>query len=157
MHLQMDIVLQSATRDSRFCRSIAAVGWISALCCCCCVGCRNSTHQLETAPVSGKVVLDGKVLDQGTIVFISPRGRTSTGEIGADGTFTLSTYVEGDGAIVGENRVAVFVGTSSELENALPVKSPVPARYGSVTTSGLSFEVKPGQANEFVVELTSRP
>jgi hypothetical protein len=130
--------------------------WLIVLNCCWLAGCGSRSYELETAPVTGNVTVDGKMLDRGTIVFVSPRGRTSSGEISSDGTFKLSTYSVDDGAIVGENKVAVFVGTSSELDNPPTVKSPIPERYSSASTSGLSFEVKARTTNEFSIALKNQ-
>jgi hypothetical protein len=99
----------------------------------------------------GTVTLDGKPLDKGTILFVPSRGRASSGEIRSDGTFTLSTYGVDDGAIVGDNKVAVFIAMDSEQEGEHA--SPIPQRYASPSTSGLTFKVKPDQANDFLVIL----
>lgn len=134
-----------------------ALWLILVLNCCWIAGC-SGAHELETAPVTGTVTLDGKAIDKGTIVFAASRGRAAAGEIRGDGTFTLSTYGVDDGAIVGENKVAVFIATSNENEdeNAPAIKSPIPERYASPSTSGLSIEVKAGESNEFVVALKSK-
>src|SRR5690606_587041 len=68
--------------------------------------------EFSTAPVSGKVVMNGQPVTEGNITF-SPiaegnselSGKPASGDIGSDGTFTLSTYGENDGAVVGKHRV----------------------------------------------------
>src|SRR4051794_24814243 len=71
-------------------------------------GCGHS-GELETATVSGVVRLDGKPITTGTVTFVPQHGRAATGSIRNDGTFVLSTYGSGDGAIVGKNKAAIWV------------------------------------------------
>jgi hypothetical protein len=133
------------------------------------LGC-GGANQLETAPVSGRVTLDGKPLERGTVTFLPERGRVATGEIQTDGTFTLGTYSERDGAIVGRHRVAVVVvdqaaaealaaaapaSDTDIVEADAPLPLATPAHYADPGNSGLTFEVKAGESNEAVFELTS--
>jgi hypothetical protein len=59
------------------------------------------------ATVSGKVTYDGKPLSQGTIMFYPEVGRAAVGQIGSDGSYTLTTFQPGDGALVGPHRVVI--------------------------------------------------
>lgn len=118
-------------------------------------GC-GSSYQLETAPVSGRVTLDGKPVGPCTIVFTPPQGRAASGPVNPDGTFTLSTYDAGDGAIVGTHRVAVFIATSDETDSPSEKPTLIPEHYATPASSGLVYEVQPGQSNEFHVELTRK-
>jgi len=126
-------------------------------------GCSGKQQQLETAPVSGIVTLDGKVVTQGSVIFTPPQGWPAKGELDAEGRFTLSTYKQGDGAIVGGHAVAVIaesgVDPSEHFERPppAPVKWLIPERYGSRTTSGLTAEVKSGEPNEVTLELFTDP
>ena len=49
--------------------------------------------------VTGKVTYNGQPLKKGTIVFVptDPEGRGATGDIGEDGTYTLTTQVPARG------------------------------------------------------------
>jgi hypothetical protein len=67
----------------------------------------------------------------------------------ADGSFTLSTYVAGDGAPAGQYVVTV----TRETEYGKPDRNSLPAKYAKPTTSGLTAQVKSG-TNEIVLELT---
>lgn len=66
------------------------------------------------APVEGVVTLDGKPVTSGYVSF-DPideagdafPGKSGVGAIGKDGRYQLSTYEQGDGAIVGRHRVSV--------------------------------------------------
>lgn len=67
---------------------------------------------METASVSGTVTKDGKPVSGGTITF-APKGeegkasgKPATGEVQSDGTYTLTTYDDGDGAVIGTHEVS---------------------------------------------------
>ncbi len=115
--------------------------------------------RLETAPVTGTVRLDGKPLHRGTVIFTPELGRAATGEIQPDGSYRLSTYKSGDGALVGRHRVAVIA-----RDDPPPAKGPmseevgpslIPEFYSDFVRSGLSFEVKSGKKNVYDIELSS--
>lgn len=127
-------------------------------------------HDLETARVTGTITLDGKPLPHGTITFTPKKGRSAIGTIQADGSFTLSTYekVKGDGAIIGMHRVAVICEEEVAQEkspsqgldaNLLPraTRSLIPKIYSGHATSGLTFEVKSGEANVANFQLSGKP
>src|SRR6185436_5848393 len=58
-------------------------------------------------PVSGTVLIDGKPLTFGSIMFINDTTRPAGSGIDADGRFTLSCYEASDGAIKGHHRVKI--------------------------------------------------
>ena len=125
-------------------------------------GCQS--NELEVARVRGVVTLDGIPLEGGTVLFTPQRGRSANGTIGADGSFTLTTYGNGDGAIVGVHQVAVFAGAPRRVDRPIDADVPeqnerllVPQRYRDPHRSGLTFEVKSGELNEFELKLTSEP
>ena len=70
-----------------------------------CAGCGSG--QPETAPVEGTVRLSGEPVTSGRVTFYPEQGRPATGHIGADGTYTLTTFDEGDGALLGKHRVTI--------------------------------------------------
>ena len=61
----------------------------------------------ETAPVAGKVTYKGQPVTQGTVTFYPADGRSSIGKIKQDGTYTMTTFAAGDGALLGEHRVTI--------------------------------------------------
>jgi hypothetical protein len=61
----------------------------------------------EVAKVTGKVTYDGKPVTGGKIMFYPESGRMALGEIGPDGTYALTTFKPGDGALVGSHRIAI--------------------------------------------------
>jgi hypothetical protein len=119
-------------------------------------GCGRTGDHL-TAPVSGTVTLDGKSLTGGTITFFPEQGKMASGRIQPDGTFTLTTYQSGDGAITGKCRaaIAVLVGGGEENEDKPVERSALPRKYSSPETSGLEYEVTANGPNNFQLELKS--
>jgi hypothetical protein len=116
--------------------------------------------------VHGVVRIDGKPLATGTVRFVPDAGRAASGQIQSDGTYSLGTYGKADGALIGTHRVAIIAYQKAEVaeSNTRPadvtavnpnVKPLVPARYMAVGTSGLTFEVKPGD-NPKDFDLTSK-
>jgi hypothetical protein len=76
------------------------------------------------------------------------------GQVGADGSFRLTTYRFGDGAPAGKYTVSVFWGQPSKGGDQYD-RILVPARYLKPETSGLSAEV-PTQATELQPFLLKR-
>ena len=104
-----------------------------------CAGCgqgATNAAPIATVPVKGTVRYKGQPLTRGIIKFEPDAGREAHGEIKPDGTFTLSTYGSGDGAVPGSHRVAV-----TGAGKALPLK------YGGYASSGIEVEVKPDRAD----------
>lgn len=116
---------------------------------------------METANVSGVVKLDGKPLSLGLVIFTPELGRAATGPIQADGSYTLGTYKPGDGALVGKHCVTVLAreesagGTAGSPLVHRGGKSLIPLLYGDSAKSPLRYEVKPGQANVYSIDLSS--
>jgi hypothetical protein len=111
---------------------------------------------LETAPVSGKVTFKGKAIPNGTVMFVPSEGPAATGEISSDGSYRLTTYTTGDGAVLGKHKVSITA--LADMGDALPEqRSPTPPsllpnKYLSHETSGLTAEVVKGN-NEVNFEL----
>jgi hypothetical protein len=118
------------------------------------LGCGKPSYQLETAPVTGTVTLDGQPLPSGYVTLVTSHGRMSSGTIQADGTFALSTYKHGDGGRVGTHPVIVTPVPPDQATSGKRV--PVPDRYTKAGTSGWTFEVKPGEDNVLKLEMTTK-
>ena len=89
-------------------------------------------------PVSGTVLIDGKPLAGGSIMFVHPESRSSGSAIDANGHFQLTCYVPGDGAILGKHHVKVTACESlSERSN----RWLAPKKYADPNSSGLEVEV----------------
>lgn len=128
-------------------------------------GCGRGSN---TAPVSGLVTLDGKPIAGAAVLFMPVEGgvpgRAATKD---DGTFSLTTFKDDDGALVGRHRVAVSKvettgaapgpdGASGKLDGRqIRTTWLTPERYGTPTTSGLEATVERGSKNAFDFRLTS--
>src|SRR4051794_29707498 len=111
-----------------------------------CPGCDSESQGQfigSTVPVRGMVLYKGKPLTQGEILFEPDSGgREAHGNIQTDGTFELTTYKAGDGAVPGTHRVAVS-GTSK--------KDAVPLRYKNPSSSRTEVEVGEGKG-EYTID-----
>ncbi|RLT12128.1 MAG: carboxypeptidase regulatory-like domain-containing protein [Planctomycetota bacterium] len=107
-----------------------------------CGGEKNQAVERTAAvPVKGKVSLKGKPMTQGSISFEPiDGGREAHGTIGADGTFSLSTFKADDGAIRGSHRIAVKASGGGK-------KDLVPLKYQSYSSSGIEIEVSDGKTD----------
>lgn len=121
-----------------------------------CSGCGSGKPPV--APVSGKVVYQGKPLRFGYVFFHPEAGTQGRGAIQPDGTFTLTTYLDNDGAQIAKHKVRV---TSFEVQDPAgdpkrfaggTGKSLIPEKYTSLVTTDLSKEVAAGP-NTFEIVL----
>ena len=107
-------------------------------------GCGDSPGRVgPTYEVTGQVLLkDGKPLKAGRVTFLAADDLSppASGAIGADGRFTLTTKVEGDGAVPGQYKIRVEPATSVVKNGA--TKPPFPAKYVDADSSGLAATVK---------------
>lgn len=118
------------------------------------LGC--SAEQFETAAVSGTVTSDGTPVTLGTIIFnpIAKGGNTMVGKSATgyieNGEFTLNTYDNGDGAVIGEHSIIV-TGKETPPENADEVEWGSAPNWGSTKAT---FTVVAGADNNFEIKLT---
>lgn len=63
----------------------------------------------KTYTVKGKVTLNGQPLPDADVIFLplTEGSRQATGRTAEDGSFTLSTFGDGDGAMAGEYKITV--------------------------------------------------
>ena len=82
---------------------------------------------------------------------------TARSVIDLDGTFTLSTYDPGDGAVAGKHRVAIIPPMNMAVDRD-EVRAPrvIHPRYADIDESGLEFEVKSEEPNEFEIKVSRR-
>lgn len=121
---------------------------------------------LPTHPVNVTVTYNGDFVDGATVTFISQDGESvaAYGRTDSSGVAQMKTYVEGDGAVVGQHKVLISKmettgggpheadspeeydapELSEETEVAM-VKYLVPQKYGSPATSELTAEVTSGK------------
>jgi hypothetical protein len=119
-------------------------------------------QNMPTYPVQGKVVFpDGKPLNQGWVSFRCldvERPPSSKGQIQPDGTFVLTTFQQGDGAIEGRHQVLINVPISPERDDykgGPPPAPPIDGKYANYNTSGLEFTVSTDpEKNKFELQVT---
>lgn len=138
----------------------ARLAALAAACLAVATGCDS---QAPTAPATGLVRFDGEPLKFGSVMFQPVAGgQPARGEIGADGTFVLSTFAPEDGAIVGEHRVRVMCNTL-QRDGATTVSGNdasagqllIPRKYTQLSSSGLFATVAEGENPPFEFDLTS--
>ena len=133
-------------------------------------GCSKDDGLPDTVPVLGTVTYQGQPVAGAVVTFLVD-GNTppATGTTGPDGAFELTTFKNGDGAVPGSYTVSISKFETTGLDpsaddsmeaaaaraNAPPPKthSLLPEKYADAGRSGLRFEVKAGETNEFQIEL----
>jgi len=159
-------------------RMHSCFAWLLAVLFCVVSGCGGPARP-KTATVTGTVLLDGNPVEGAQVVFICEGApRNATGKTDAAGKFSLTTFEEGDGAVLGEHKITVSKFDSSEapaMSASDPsadygaameaagggdatlggmIKRELPEKYGDAKTSGLSETVADG-SNDFTLELSS--
>lgn len=141
-------------------RALAAVALTAASV----VGCGGSDGRPDLAPVSGTVMLNESPLPVGQIIFqpISG-GQPAVGRLSEDGSFTLGTYGDDDGAAVGRHRVRVTSYSTQAGESDAEASGDslgellVPERYANFSTSGIEVSVLATGNAPFVIKLEDLP
>ena len=125
-----------------------------------------------TAPVSGKVTVDGKPLAFGEIFFMPTSGRMAHATIQPDGSYQLTTYETGDGALIGDHTVTIealrvesnapepkTLEEEVSMEGGLPPQLVmketrlVSEKYGDAATTPLRATVEDKKLNEINFDL----
>lgn len=118
------------------------------------LGCGGTSYEMTS--VEGVCSCNGEPMKNGILVFTpvpaegsstTEPGKPAAAEIQTDGRFTLSTYGDKDGAIVGKHQVHLRPGDDDDEDGA---KKPVCKK----TPEDLIVEVKQGK-NNLNIELTS--
>lgn len=124
------------------------------------IGC--SGGEFKVVKVTGDCQCDGQPIKSGWLQFApipesneKMPGKASIGQIQPDGTFTLTTYAENDGAVVGKHRVTV---NEPSMPEAAEIKrgAAVPEKHNCQLAEELRLEVKPGEENHFVIQMIPR-
>jgi len=138
-----------------------------------CSGGGGPANRQPTKPVKVTVTYKGQPVADATITFINQEGEAAPafGKTDAQGVAKMKTYVEGDGAVLGQHKVTITKtetvgGGSTALQNSpdyvpppeggapLPTaKSLIPEKYGLLATSNLTADVKADGKNEFTFDL----
>ena len=138
----------------RLCVILAATAFLA--------GCGGGSSAPVTVPVQGVVNYQGKPVPKLSVAFIPDKGLLASGTTDAQGKFTLMTNKPGDGAMVGNYKVAIsFVPDEIPEMPGLPgtekkaPASPIPQKYATPQTSGLTKTVEKDAAkNNFTFDLT---
>lgn len=117
-------------------------------------GCSN---QPQTYKVSGRVQFpNGSPVKVGVVEFLSPEhSLNARGNINKDGTFTLTTFNEGDGAVAGEHKCVVLqmiIGENMKGFGGTKL-GVVDPKFGSYSTSELTAVVEENDANNIVLQI----
>lgn len=114
------------------------------------IGCGDS--QLATHKVEGKIQFAGGGVPRfGSVEFYHPEKKINArGKIESDGTFTVSTYEDGDGAIEGDHQITVnqivtnHLAASAKIEIQHDHGKTAAAKYRDYRTSGLKCTIVKG-------------
>jgi hypothetical protein len=110
--------------------------------------------------VNGTVTLDGRPVGPGVAMFIPADGKSNPaqGAIMPDGAYSLKTNRD-VGLHAGTYKVSVMVLDQPEVKpgerSNVPAKIVTPQKYADASTSGLTYEVKPGK-NAIDIPLSSK-
>lgn len=115
--------------------------------------------------MEGVVYYNDEPLPFGSIMFQPARGQPATGQIQSDGSFTMSSFREGDGATVGPQKVRINCYSSqSPTEKQKPVVGErsigallIPRKYTSFNTSELTADVRADGNEPYELRLTGPP
>lgn len=104
----------------------------------------NTTPPPKRYPVKGKVLFASGTPLSGGLIRFHPKtklGAQALGEIGADGSFQLTTLEPNDGAVPGSYTVSINPHVKDGHFIEVPA-SRFPPKFGSPDTSGLNAEVE---------------
>ena len=141
------------------CGLISTSGWVLVLLLLASVaGCGPSRP--ATTRVSGLVTFKGAPVAEADVNFIPADGRPASGRTDAEGRFSLSTFVPGDGVLPGEHVVTVSKQVASKsnpddiYQNYVDL---LPPQYGSLRTSPLRATVEAGGSHDLTFDLDPAP
>lgn len=133
--------------------ALPAAALLVMLIICVSVGCNRGPR---VAPVSGVVKFKGQPLKFGAVMTQPAQGQPARAMIQSDGSFVLSTFDEGDGAVVGTHKVRISCyeaqrdGMQAAEGEVSLGKLLIPRKYTLYDQSGLTLEV-PNDGNDQVV------
>jgi hypothetical protein len=120
-------------------------------------GCGNRAGQVQ-----GVVYIDGKPANDGTVIFSTADHKSAAGAIRPDGHFELSNVPAGPVKVAIHQMVMLGGGPAKQaplkgLEQPANTPGdpiPIPKKYQSTESSGLSYTIVSGR-NELIIELLS--
>ena len=109
-------------------------------------GCGESPYVV--APVRGKVLLNNQPLPNGGIMFApiaqgesANAGRIAVGRFQEDGSYILTTYDDGDGAVVGEHWVTIVNNDEDNLPDGVPSFARIQVPEKKVVAAGKENQI----------------
>jgi len=134
-------LIRQETRPLRTLAIIATLVALAGL-----VGCGKQPKRLEVYPVQGKISYAGKA-PAGANVYLHPLADDPNlprpqGVVAPDGTFTVKTYGDDNGAPVGKYKVVVqWYKPVIKGDEVDPGKNLLPAKYADAKKSDLEVEI----------------
>jgi hypothetical protein len=120
-------------------------------------------NRKETFPVSGTLLVDGNPAEDVQVTCHDVNGidkqnpTTSATNTDSDGTFTISTYMAGDGVPPGEYVLTFFWGQTNVFSKEYVGPDKLNDRYRDPKKSEIKFEVERGQPTDLgTIELTTK-
>ncbi|GAA4421098.1 hypothetical protein [Bremerella cremea] len=141
------------------------------------IGCQGSS-QPTAYPTTGLITFEGEPMKGGGAISFIPigpqTGKPAGGLVNEDGTFSMTTYRQGDGSVAGKFRVIIMQTTTSEPtmvasdDGGEPVMSSgpietvnksqrIPLIYADSAKSPITVEVTPQGNNQLTIDLTRKP
>ncbi len=150
----------------KLCKFLPRLGLVLAIVCLGVSGCAGN-RKPPAIPVKGKVMYRKTTPPVGALVVFHPAsvdrekeiGGKPFGKVGEDGSFTLTTYQEGDGAPAGDYNVTIdWRSKTKESKFAFGEGggggvSMLNPRYSDPSKPAFKVSVKQGEANEFTFEV----
>jgi hypothetical protein len=146
-------------RCGQGCRGLIALAVLAFI-----AGCNQSPYEL--APVRGTVTIDGQPFTSGRVMFAPAAageqrktGKPAFGLLAADGSFELTTYEEGDGAVVGEHWVTLIrlkPRGGLEVDGEPPAPAPAAAVDFAKVTYPTRVKVTAQESNQIDVRFTKQ-
>lgn len=116
-----------------------------------------------TVPVTGRLTFEGKPVAGASIDFVPGEGRAPAIAItDENGEFELSTFSQGDGAVIGTHTVTVLPSFGAPKTGRIVAGQPsaskatVPTRYSMPEKTPLEFKVEKGKENHFEINMTKK-
>ncbi|WP_166830959.1 hypothetical protein [Thalassoroseus pseudoceratinae] len=123
-------------------------------------GCGGSGDQKSTAEVTGTVTFNGQPVTGGTLTFVPQAssdnptpGKPASGKIQSDGTFTLSTYEEEDGAVIGKHAISYGAPAAESSAATDGHGEAAQSPYAGLKPNPATVEIESG-SNEIEIKLT---
>lgn len=104
----------------------------------------------KRVPISGRVLIDGRPLEIGFVQVVPVGNRPARGDLGPGGCFTLTTFEDGDGCVLGNHPLIVI---ANESVGATVMQWHAPKKYTDLDTSGLTIQVD-GPRDDVELHLT---